>query len=480
MTSIKSCLAITLLFSGSGLASAAIQLPEIFSDNMVLQQKTDARLWGWATPGASITVTPSWDNKKYTAKAGKDGRWDVAVATPAASYTPYSVLIDGDGSNLSLDNVLVGEVWLASGQSNMEMPLRGFWGQPVENAAQAIAYSGQTPGVRVVTVPKSGSYEMQDRAPGTWKLSNPANAPEFSATGYFFAQALNKILDVPVGLIVSAYGGSKAESWLPASVVETYDDIDLAGEQNGTAKVDEWHKAAVRYNSMIHPIVGYTIKGAIWNQGESNVGLHVTYPERMAKIAEVWRDEWGQGIFPFYQVEIPAWDYGAPEQDYAAKLREAQWKAAELMPNGGIVCTSDLVYPYELEDVHASQKQPIGERLAFLASADTYGMSTLPHRYPQLDKYELRGNKAYLKFKNAENRLTPNDEMSGFEVAGSDRVFHPAKVKQTWDEWDVVVEAPEGVDNIESVRYCFKNFAIGSVHDMMGLPLVPFRTDNWE
>lgn len=479
MISFKSCIAIALLGAGFEYASATIELPEIISDNMVLQRNTDARLWGWATPGSAVTVTTSWNSRQYDVKSGTDGRWDVAVSTPDASYAPCSINIQGDGSDITLNNVLIGEVWLASGQSNMEMPLRGFWGQPIENAAQAIAYSGQTPGIRVATVPKSGSYTPETRAKGAWKLSNPANAPEFSALGYFFAQSLNKILDVPVGLVVTAYGGSKAESWLPAEVVEAYDDIDLAGEKNGTAKVDDWHKASVRYNAMIHPIIGYTIKGAIWNQGESNVGLHASYPERMAKIAEVWRDKWGQGDFPFYQVEIPGWNYGDPDNDSAAKLREAQWKAAEIMPNGGIVCTSDLIYPYELEDIHACQKQPIGERLAFLAAADAYGMNTIAHLYPKLDRYELKGDKAYLKFKNASNRLTPNDEIVGFEVAGSDRVFHPAKVRQTWDEWDVVVEAPENVDSIHSVRYCFKNFAIGTVHDMMGLPLVPFRTDNW-
>lgn len=480
MSHSKFLLASLAALSCSMMAQAKIELPEIIGDNMVLQQNTDASLWGWATPGAIVTVAPSWNDQKYTTKTATNGRWDIKIPTPAASYETYELSVSGDGSDLNIGNVLVGEVWLASGQSNMEMPLRGFWSQPVEGAAQAIAYSGQYPGIRMVTIPKSGSYTPEEKTVGKWKESNPANAPEFSACAYFFAQSLNKILDVPVGIISVAYGGSKAESWLPAEIIATYPDMDLEGEKNGTKKVDDWHKATIRYNSMLHPIIGYTIKGAIWNQGESNVGLEDTYPERMAKVAEVWREQWGQGEFPFYQVEIPGWNYGDPEQDAAAKLREAQWKAAELMPRGGIVCTSDLVYPYELEDIHASQKQPLGERLAFLAAADTYGMNTIPHQYPQLDSYKIDGNKAYLKLKNAGDRLTPNDVMTGFEVAGADKVFKPATVEQPWNkEYDLIIVAPEGMDQIESVRYCFKNFAIGSVHSMMGLPLVPFRTDNW-
>ncbi|MCC8117498.1 MAG: sialate O-acetylesterase [Bacteroidales bacterium] len=479
MSSLKSLLAAAFAIGCAANANAAITLPEIIGDNMVLQQCANARLWGWATPGAKVTVTPQWNGTPYEATAGSDGRWDIAVATPAASMTPYSIKVTGDGSDIDINNVLVGEVWLCSGQSNMEMPLRGFWGQPVEGAAQAIAYSGKHPGVRMVNIPKSEAKTPQATTPGKWKTSCPQNAPEFSALAYFFAVALNDILDVPVGIINCSYGGTKAESWLPREVVATYPDFDVDAEIAGTSGADDWHRAVVRYNSMLHPIVGYTIKGVCWNQGESNVGKHDTYPQRMADIQKTWANLWGMEDMPFYQVEIPGWNYGNPDGDDAAKFRECQHKAAAMMPHGGIVSTTDLMYPYELEDIHASQKQPIGERLAFLAAADVYGINEIPHEFPQYESMDVQGDKAILKFKNAENHLSPNDDLPGFEVAGTDHVFHPAKAIQTWDTYDVIVYKPEECDSIESIRYCFKNFAIGQVHNMLGLPLVPFRTDSW-
>ncbi len=478
MTSFKNLMAAAIALGCAVYANAAITLPEIIGDNMVLQQSTDARLWGWATPGTSITVTPQWDGKAYSATADKEGRWDLSLPTPAASMTPYSIKISGDGSDIDINNVLIGEVWFCTGQSNMEMPLRGFWGQPVEGAAQAIAYSGKHPGIRMVNIPKSEGKTPQKTTVGKWKTSCPQNAPEFSALAYFFAVSLNDILDVPVGIINCAYGGTKLESWLPEEIVATYPDFDVEAEIAGTSGADDWHRAVVRYNSMIHPLEGYTIRGFLWNQGESNVGMEDTYPQRMVDLANCFNEKWGQGVLPFYQVELPAWNYGDPEGDNAARFRECQHKASDMMPHGGIVSTSDLIYEYELEDIHASQKQPIGERLAFLAAADTYGIKECAHQYPKLASMEIKDDEAVLKF-DADGFLNPNDELPGFEVAGTDRVFHPARAIQTWDTYDVIVYKPEGVDSIESIRYCFKNFAIGKVHNLLGLPVIPFRTDKW-
>ena len=192
--------------------NAAVELPDIISDNAVLQQNSDVKLWGWAKPGSAVTVTPSWDGRAYTAQADKNsGRWEVKVSTPAASFAPCSVTFnDGDGE-VKIDNILIGEVWFCSGQSNMEMPLRGFWTQPVEGAAQAIAYSGKYPSIRMATVPKRAAYTPQERVEGKWKVSNPQDAAEFSALAYFFAQSLTDMLNVPVGIISCAYGGSKVE-----------------------------------------------------------------------------------------------------------------------------------------------------------------------------------------------------------------------------------------------------------------------------
>lgn len=460
------------------LTAQAVELPDIISDNAVLQQNSAARLWGWTEPGRKVNVTPSWDGKTYTAKADKTGRWDVNVNTPEASFTPWSITFDDGKDPKTISNVLIGEVWFCSGQSNMEMPLRGFGIQPIEGAGQAIAYSGKYPHIRMANVPKRQEYEVQDRVPGKWNVSSPANAAEFSALAYFFARSLADIINTPVGIINCAYGGSKLESWLPKEKLDTYPGYDMAAEKNDTT-VDPWHRIGVLYNGMLHPLIGYTVKGFLWNQGESNVGKHNEYPSHQRDMVELWRKEWGNPDLPFYFVEMPPWSYGAPEADYAAKFRECQHEAARITPNSDIVCTTDLIYPYELEDVHASRKQPIGERLAFLAAAKTYGIKGIHTQYPTFKDVDYQGDKAVLTFNNAYGGLNPNRDIQGFEVAGEDRVFHPATAVEDWNTFTITVSSPE-VSDIKSVRYCFKNFAIGTLRDMLGLPLVPFRTDNWE
>jgi sialate O-acetylesterase len=458
------------------IASAELTLPEIIGDNMVLQQRSDAKLWGWAAPGKEVAVTTSWTGKTVIkSKADKYGRWEISVPTAEASFQPQSITVNGDGSTVTINNVLIGEVWFCSGQSNMEMPLRGFWTQPVEGAAQAIAYSGKYPGIRVATVPKRASYTPQDRVEGSWKVSSPANAGEFTAVGYFFARSLTDILNVPVGIISCAYGGSKVEGWESKELLDTYPEWSVEKEQADDS-IQEWERINVMYNAMLHPLIGYTVKGFLWNQGESNVGRHDTYPQHFADMVGLWREEWGMGELPIYQVEIPGWNYGNPEAIDAALLREAQHEAAAITPNCGIVSTSDLLYPYELEDIHASRKQEIGERLAFMAAAKTYDIAGIPCEYPAYKSMEVDGNKATLHFINADNGFTPNDVLEGFEVAGEDMVFHPADATEIYDTRDIEVSSSE-VEKIVAVRYDFKNFAIGKVHNLMGLPLIPFRTD---
>jgi len=464
----------------AAMTAQAVELPDIISDNAVLQQNSKARLWGWSKPGKKVTVTPSWSGKAYTAKAdSKTGRWDVYVDTPEASFTPWSVTFDDGDSPQSISNVLIGEVWFCSGQSNMEMPLRGFGIQPIEGAAEAIAYSGKYPHIRMANVPKRQEYEVQERAEGKWAVSSPANAAEFSALAYFFARSLSDIINTPVGIINCAYGGSKLESWLPKEKLDTYPGYDMEAERTGAKTVDPWHKIGVLYNGMLHPLIGYTIKGFLWNQGESNVGLHNEYPQHQKEMVELWRNEWGNPDLPFYFVEMPPWNYSNPGGDHAARFRECQHHAAAITPNSGIVCTTDLVYPREVEDVHASQKKPIGERMAFLAAAKTYGIKGIHSSYPTYKDVEYKGNEAVLTFDNTYGGLNPNRDIEGFEVAGEDRVFHPAKAVEDWNTFTITVSSPE-VSDIKAVRYCFKNFAPGQLKDMLGLPLVPFRTDNWE
>ncbi len=452
---------------------AALELPSFFSDNMMLQQNSDARIWGTAPVGSTVSVTPSWSGRVVKAKTGSDGRWQLTIPTPAASYENYTITLSDGKNKRTINNVLVGEVWLASGQSNMEMPLRGFWTQPIEGAAQTIAYSGKYPGIRFLTVPKLASYEPQYDFDAQWKKSCPANADDFSALGYHFAQTLSDLLDVPVGIISCAYGGSKVEGWMPKDILDTYQGWSVDAERDST--LNEWERINVMYNAMLHPLIGYNVRGFIWNQGESNVGREYEYPQHQADMVERWRKEWNLGNLPFYFVELPGWDYGNPEGTNAAEFRECQHKAARLLPNSGIVCTSDLVNPDELHDIHASRKREIGERMAWMAARRTYGIEGLPDSYPQYSHMELQGRKAILHFTNADAGFTPNDELPGFEVAGPDGKFYPARATEDWNDRTIIVEAPDEVPYIDEVRYCFKNFAIGKVKDLMGMPLVPFR-----
>lgn len=461
---------------------AKIDLPDIISSNAVLQQNSDARLWGWAKPGSTVTVTPSWSGKSVAVKAdAKSGKWNAEVATPAASYTPFTITISDPDGEVTLDDILIGEVWFCSGQSNMEMPLRGFGFQPIEGAGEAIAYAGKYPGIRVARVPKAQSYKEEERVPGKWKKSLPENAPEFSALAYFFARSLNDLLDVPVGIIDCAYGGAKVEGWMPKEILDTYPGWDMDKEEKNP-KLGDYERIGVMYNAMLKPIAGYNVKGFLWNQGESNVGMHDTYPQHQTDMVEHWRKLWDLGELPFYFVEMPGWNYdNQPNADKAAIFRECQHKAAEMLPNSGIVCTSDLIYPFELNDIHARKKKELGERLAFMAGNRTYGIKGLPDKYPAYKSVDLNGDKAIIHLQDPYTGLNPYVDMPGFEVAGDDHVYYPAKARQIQDhEWKFTIEvSSDKVKDIKGVRYNFKNFAVGQLHDMIGMPLIPFRTDDW-
>ncbi|ROT08683.1 sialate O-acetylesterase [Lepagella muris] len=461
-------------------SNAKIELPNIFTDNMVIQADTMAAIWGKATPGSTVTAEGSW-GESASAKTGKDGKWRLTLKTPAPSFTPTEIKITdkSDNDTRTLGNVLAGEVWLASGQSNMEMPMRGFWHQPVEGAGEQVMFSRSLgKGIRFINVPKAASYEPQDNFNGSWMECTPSTTSEFSALGWYFATALRDIIDVPVGIISCAYGGSKVEGWLPAGIIAKYPDRNLEAEKNNP-DMGEWERINVMYNAMLLPVAGYTVRGFLWNQGESNVGGHDYYPTRQTEMVHHWRDLWQNPSIPFYFVELPGWEYGGPDKTEAALFREAQHKGADTADGRYIVCTSDLVYPDEVNDIHARNKRPIGQRMAAAAATYSYGIPGIPHTYPTFKEMENHGEYALITFDNAWSGLSPNENIEGFEVAGEDRVFHPAKAEIDLSKLSVKVSSPD-VKDIKSVRYCFKNFAIGKLHDNYGMPVVPFRTDNWD
>lgn len=453
-----------------------VVLPEILSDNMVLQQQTEVKLWGKAKANAQVSIRPSWDNRTYTATSDKDGKWIAKVQTPQASYNAYSITFS-DGETTQLNNILIGEVWFCSGQSNMEMPLAGFWNCPVAGANETIATSAQWKGIRVATIEKNGQVQPVDNCKGSWKVSCPENAPAFSATGFHFAMMMNQVLDIPIGIINSSWGGSTVEGWLPRDIVAQYPDINLERDIRKEEGHDWWHymSPTLMYNGMIKPLQNYTIKGFLWYQGESNVGKHKTYAERLKTMVELWRKEWGLGELPFYYVEIAP--YGSSENYYNALLREAQFNAQKIIPNSGMISTNDLVENYEQYNIHPKDKSNVGKRLAYMALSKTYQIKGIEAVGPVYKSMEIKDGAALLSFDNAGGGFNRMTDIQGFEIAGEDKVFYPAKAELYGGQIKV---SSDKVPTPAAVRYGFRDFKPGNVANIRELPLYPFRTDNWE
>lgn len=474
-----SVLVVTLCMSLAPTLMAKVIPGSMISDNMVLQQNTSALLYGKADAGKRVTVNPSWTDKEYTTKADSEGKWRIKINTPEGGYTPYSITIS-DGTPIRLDNVLIGEVWLATGQSNMEMPLKGFGDACVEGGYDEVATAGERSGkIRFYTVPMKQSYEPLESIEASWTIPGPNTAAEYSATGWYFAKRLNDVLGVPVGVVRCAYGGSKVESWTPREILETYSDVSLERADIENIK-PYYHRPLLMYNAMFIPAKEYTYKGIIWYQGCSNVGAHDVYAARLAKMVAHWRDELGEGNVPFYQVEIAPFDYGAKDgHEKAPYLREAQWKSAELIPNSGIICTNDLVKSYERYNIHPSDKATPGKRLAEMALVKTYGNQVFPVEYPKYKSAESRDGAMWAKIECKDGRICRNYELTGFEVAGEDKVFYPAEsVKYHGGTKEFEVRSKE-VQNPVAVRYGWRDFLPGNVHSVNYLPLVPFRSDDW-
>ncbi|MEN6456771.1 MAG: sialate O-acetylesterase, partial [Prolixibacteraceae bacterium] len=299
---------------------AEVKLPAIFGDHMVLQQQTDAAVWGKASPSKNVSVKTSWDGKSYSTRADNNGNWKLKVKTPKAGG-PYSITIS-DGKELKLNDVLIGEVWVCSGQSNMEMPVKGFRNQPVTGSNEAIANSANEL-IRLFTVTKNTSLEPLDDFTGQWAECAPENVANFSATAYYFGRMLQKALGVPVGLINSSWGGTRIEPWISENGIKKFDFVPLP-DKNQTGKLSP-QIPTVLYNAMIKPMVGYALRGGIWYQGESNRNEYKEYQKLMPGLIQNWRDEWGIGDFPFYYMQIAPFVYGGGVN--SAFLREAQLKA---------------------------------------------------------------------------------------------------------------------------------------------------------
>ena len=466
-------------------AEAKVRLPHMIGHNMVIQQQTEVRLWGWDKPKQKVTVTTSWSTEQATATADKDGRWLVKVKTPKASFEPQTITFD-DGEATTVSNVLVGEVWVCAGQSNMEMPVKGFGNCPVEDHNEVILDAVNHPGVRSLKIPSTMRMEPQDDAQCQWQVCSPQTVGEFSATGYFFARLLSQSLNIPVGIIEANKGGSRVESWLTKENLQkhTSEPTDTMGIVNFKPEYD-YQRALLWGNGTFNPILNYTVKGILFYQGCSNVGDPGNqYSERLKLLVEQWRGQFGLGEIPFYFVEIAPYHYDNVNGDWGARLREQQYRAQQIIPNSSLVSTNDLVYPYETTQIHPAQKRQVGERLAYTALNRDYGFEQVWYKSSSYKDMTVKGDTILIHTQDNYWCDAPFEQMEGFEIAGEDKVFYPAEARHFWqpggDYWDeaIMVKSPQ-VKKPVAVRYCFKNFQIGNVKNGGNLPLFPFRTDHW-
>lgn len=455
-------------------AGAKVRLHHLISDNMVLQSGTEARLWGWDKPGSTVRVTTSWSDRTYTARAGKDGAWQVSVATPKASYTPLSICFD-DGEPVTVSNVLAGEVWVCAGQSNMEMPVRGFDGCPVEGYNSVVVEARQHSGVRYAKIPSRMAMSQQQDADTRWQVVSPQTVQWASATGYFFARMLEQTLGVPVGIIEANKGGTRVESWLSADNLRRHTDERTDSASIYAIKTD-YYRPMVWGNGTFAPIEKFTVRGIVYYQGCSNVGYHTDdYANRLCTLVSQWRKGFGLGDIPFYFVEIAPYWYDDADGDGAALLREQQQMAAARIANCGLVGNNDGAYQWEMKQIHPSQKRKVGERLAYYALAETYGVKGLIYKNPAFESFSVNGSDITVKLRNTEHGIYPLYGIEGFEVAGADGKFYPAAARYDWQD-GIVVTSPK-VHQPKAVRYCFGNFKLGTARNQGGLPLLPFRAE---
>ena len=455
---------ITLFLNCTFLLSFAdIRLPAIIGSHMVLQQNTPVKIWGWCNPGEKITVSNNWDTTIINTTGGSTAKWNLVLKTPAAGG-PYTITIKGSNT-IILEDVLIGEVWNCSGQSNMEMSYS--WGIKEYTTD---ADNANNPQIRFFNMPRTTAENLQDDTKGEWVICNPDNMKKFSLAGYFFGQKLQQVLKQPIGLINTSWGGTPAEVWTPKEIIEKDTALQIASSKLKAS--NGWPVTpGYTYNAMINPITDYSIAGVIWYQGESNVGTSSTYQQLFTAMINSWRKAWNKEL-PFYYVQIaPFSGYGGIS---GALLRETQSKTLALA-NTGMVVTHDLVS--DVKDIHPHNKKDVGIRLANYALAETYGKKGLPYKSPMYKTMTVDKDKIRINFDNAENGLvSKNGARTDFYIAGEDKIFAPA-IATIKD--NAVVVSSKNIKHPVAVRFGFTSAAIPNLFNKEGLPVNLFRTDNW-
>jgi sialate O-acetylesterase len=444
------------------------KLPNFFNDNMVLQQQQPVAIWGIDKPNKKVTVRGSWGNSSQTT-TGSNGKWKLFLQTPKAGG-PFTLTIKGS-EVITFDSVLIGEVWLCSGQSNMEMPMKGYNNQPVIGSNEAILQSSNDQ-IRFFTTPRTVSYIPVEDVKSKWQPASPSTTGNFSATAYFFARKLQSVLGIPVGIIQTAWGGTNIESWMDSTSLAAFPHAVIPSKAPDTLPN---LTPTIMYKSMLHPYIGYTIKGALWYQGESNRTNPHQYHELFKTMIASWRKQWQQGDFPFYFVQIAPYEPG--KVDFAL-VREAQLKTMLTEKNVGMACLLDAGDKI----IHPAQKEVVGNRLAYWALAKTYHVKGIAYSGPIYK--QMRGSengRVVLSFDFAEMGFsTFGKTLSDFEIAGEDRVFYPAQTRIVSNKVGEITVWNDSVPNPVSVRYGFKSWVEATLFNTAGLPASSFRTDDWQ
>ncbi|MFI4910449.1 MAG: sialate O-acetylesterase [Sedimentisphaeraceae bacterium JB056] len=510
-------LLVLVLISGciclSGFAD--VKLPAIISDNMALQQNAEVNIWGWADAGEKVTVEANWGNtlplvgkffpKKVTAEtvADEQGNWSLKINTPKAGG-PYSLKVKGN-NEITVSNILIGELWLCSGQSNMSMPMGGWDKQPIIGGPEDIANSANDK-IRLFTVDRATADEPLKDVSGKWVLCNPETVKAFSAVGYYFGRKVQNDTGLPVGLISSNWGGTLAEAWTREEFIAQDDQLNPLIPKFSKSR-SQWEEAATKakaegkpaprcpggsrpqdkpatlYNAMIAPITNMTIKGAIWYQGESNAGKSYQYRRLFPVMINNWRCDFDNPDMPFYFVQLANYYSHKPGQEvevYSGEPRDHGWaelREAQLMTcdhkNNGMAVIIDIG---EANNIHPGNKKDVGERLARWALVKDYGFD-MPFSGPLYAGYFVEGDKIRVKFKYADNGLmTKGDKPVGFAIAGSDRKFVWADA--VIDGSDIVVSSDKVKEPV-AVRYAWDIYPDNDLYNAEGLPASPFRTDDW-
>lgn len=496
-----------------GSSQAELKLPNLFTDHMVLQRDMPIYIWGQASKGADVTV--ALGDQKVTVNANDDGRWKAELKSLPAGG-PHQVVVQSGDSEKVIKDVLVGEVWVCSGQSNMQ------WDVNAANDADIEKLTANFPKMRLISVPQVGTQEPQDNFNGKWELCTPDTVGSFSAVGYYFGRQLEQTLDVPIGLIDNSWGGSSAEAWVNRDVLResgkfdalldrwkktesTYDHENAMAQYRENLKawqkkaeeakaagkptpggrpgaprnpLTNQHRPANLYNGVLNPIIGYGIRGVIWYQGESNAGRAYQYRDLFPMMIENWRNEWGQGDFPFYWVQLADFrqEKDEPSESDWAELREAQTMTMDRLPNTGEAVIIDLG---EAEDIHPKNKQDVAKRLARLALANEYGYKIVS-RSPRYKSMKVEGDAVVLEFDTFGSQLDYFDTraLQGFTIAGKDKKFVHANASIV-DATHVRVSSSEVKEPV-AVRYAWADNPEANLQNSQGLPATPFRTDDWD